>query len=84
MDWVMGIFVYFLVWWISLFIVLTLGVERDAQPEKGMDTGAPKNARIKQKLKLNTLVAAGIWLVIFVLAEMFGAELGEYFRSSAL
>ncbi|MGM0423243.1 MAG: DUF1467 family protein [Pseudomonadota bacterium] len=83
MDLVMGIFVYFLVWWTSLFMVLPIGVERDTQPEKGMDAGAPKHARMKQKLKLNTLVAAGVWLVIYVLLEIFGVELAEYFRNAA-
>lgn len=83
MGLVSGVLIYFLIWWISLFVVLPMGVERNHAPEKGQDPGAPKTAGMKQKIKFNTLLAAGIWLLCYFVLEIFGTQMQDYFRNSA-
>ncbi|MBI3440426.1 MAG: DUF1467 family protein [Proteobacteria bacterium] len=51
-------FVYFLIWWVMLFTVLPLGVNRHQEPGKGFDAGAPATPDLKKKLILNTVISA--------------------------
>ena len=41
MSVVSGLAIYFVIWWITLFMVLPFGVRRDEQIEVGHDPGAP-------------------------------------------
>lgn len=61
-------FIYLLIWWVMLFTVLPLGVERHDDPGRGFDAGAPKKADLKRKLILNTVISAVILAVIEALA----------------
>ena len=69
MNWVTGLLVYVILWWLALFCVLPIGVRTIEEPDQpGYGTGAPSNPRILYKLMLATLVSAvlfGItyWLV---------------------
>lgn len=69
MSWLVGVFTYFLIWWVALFAVLPLGVSRDDKPEQGHDSGAPLRAEIGRKIAYTTIVATVLWLFLFVLAE---------------
>ncbi len=69
MSWLVGIFIYFLIWWTALFIILPIGVERDETPEKGHSSGAPKNAKIGQKIAYTTLLATVLWVLLYLLSE---------------
>ena len=59
--------VYFIIWWITLFLVLPHGVKSQAELgkiEPGTDPGAPARSDIGRKLLINTLVASivfGLW-----------------------
>ena len=63
MDWGTGLAVYFVIWWISLFMVLPWGVKRvdpaDLQP--GEDPGSPARPRILLKFAITTVVAGVIF-----------------------
>ena len=72
-------FIYILVWWISLFIVLPMGVETNTKPEKGMDTGAPQKASMKRKLVINSVLALVISVVISLVVYVFGAQIENYY-----
>ena len=71
MNWFTGVAVYFIIWWLTLFLVLPIGVrtqdeEGDIVP--GTDPGAPARSRFAIKLAANTVVAgvffaAWYWLV---------------------
>lgn len=74
-----ALFIYLLIWWVTLFMILPLGVERHDEPGKGYDSGAPKSADIKKKLLLNTLVSAIIMAVIWVLVEIDVIRWREWF-----
>ena len=53
-------FIYFLIWWLTLFTVLPLGVKRHEEDGKGFDAGAPEKPNLGKKLILNTIISAAI------------------------
>ena len=65
MGWIAGIFVYALLWWLTLFAVLPWGVRREENPETGHDPGAPANPRLWWKLLATTIVAAILWVGVY-------------------
>lgn len=72
-------FIYLLVWWVVIFAVLPLGVERHGEDGKGYDAGAPKNANMKKKLILTTVLSAIIVLLIYILVEVGVIRWTEWF-----
>jgi predicted secreted protein len=62
-----ALFIYFLIWWTTLFTVLPLGVKRHEEKGKGFDAGAPAKPDLAKKLILNTIISACILAVIEVL-----------------
>jgi predicted secreted protein len=66
MGFVTGLAVYFIVWWITLFMVLPFGVNRQKEVEEGHDPGAPDKSRILIKMAINTVVAFVVWLAIYL------------------
>ncbi|XBQ15608.1 MAG: DUF1467 family protein [Oceanicaulis sp.] len=69
---VTGIVVYLIVWWMVFFTVLPLrvtGQHETGEVVPGSEPGAPSDPRLKYKLALTSVIAAGLWLVYFVLFE---------------
>jgi len=65
-----AIAIYFVVWWISLFLVLPFGVRsqhEDGEIAHGSDPGAPILPRLAAKLVWTTIVAG----VIFAVGVLF-------------
>ena len=64
---VTGFAVYFIVWWLTLFLVLPIGVRSQAEEGEvahGTDPGAPARPRLGIRLAANTVLSAvlfGIW-----------------------
>lgn len=57
-------FLFVLVWWVTLFAVLPLGVKGQHEDEsvvEGSEPGAPVKADMKRKLLINTGVALVVW-----------------------
>jgi predicted secreted protein len=69
MGWVTGIVVYVLVWWITLFAVLPLWVMPAEPDDPGYAAGAPQRPRLLLKMAITTIVAALIWLAIYMLVR---------------
>jgi len=67
MNLLTGIVVYVLVWWIALFAVLPLWVTPTEPGDLAHGSGAPKNPYMFRKLVLTTIIAAVIWLGIYLL-----------------
>ena len=67
MGLITGIAVYFVIWWITLFMVLPFGIERDRDIEEGNDPGAPVKHRMLIKFGINTLLAFAFWLIIYLI-----------------
>ncbi len=59
--------VYLLIWWVTLFAVLPMGVRGQAEENnivKGTEPGAPVDSQMKRKVIMTTLVATLIWVVV--------------------
>jgi predicted secreted protein len=69
MNWLTGIVVYILVWWVTLFAILPLWVTPSEPGELGHAAGAPRRPLLLRKLGLTTVLAAIIWLGIYVVVS---------------
>ena len=62
--------IYLMIWWVSFFAVLPLWNishhEAGVKTTDGGDPGAPLTHNLAKKVWINSLVAAGIWLVVFL------------------
>lgn len=61
--------VFLFTWWLVLFIVLPFGVDRNENPEKGHNTGAPSNPWLKRKIIITTAVAILLVFLFFYLTN---------------
>lgn len=64
-----GIILYIMIYWLALFAVLPFGNKPVEEPELGNATGAPANPRMKEKFIVTAIVAAVIWLTVFLLIK---------------
>lgn len=58
---------YLLIWWVTLFMVLPLGVRGQAEMGEivqGSEPGAPVESNMKRKFKITTIVATIIWVIV--------------------
>ena len=67
MNVITGAAIYFIVWWITLFMVLPFGVQREPNDLQGNDPGAPTKHRILLKIGINTIVATILWVIIYLI-----------------
>ncbi len=69
---VTAIALYFVIWWLSLFVVLPWGIKGQHEAGdvvSGTEPGAPVAARMKRKIIQNTILAGIIWLIIFLIVQ---------------
>ena len=71
------VFIYLVIWWLTLFVVLPWGVRRMEQSETGHDPGAPKNPMLLKKAIITTVMAAIIWGAAFLFFHVYGFTLLE-------
>jgi predicted secreted protein len=66
-NWVEGVVVYVLVWWVVVFAVLPWGVRAPTAAEivPGQAPGAPVRPKLWLKAGITTIAAAIIWLIIW-------------------
>ena len=69
MNWLTGIVVYILVWWVTLFAILPLWVTPANPEEPGFAAGAPRRPLMLRKVVVTTVVATVIWLGIYVVVS---------------
>ncbi len=69
MKWTSAIAIYFIIWWMTLFVVLPFGVKNAAETgedvEGGNDAGAPVVHGIAWKAVVTTLVATVVYAVVY-------------------
>lgn len=82
MSIVNAFFIYFLVWWVLLFTVLPLGVERHQETGKGYDPGAPKKVDLKKKLVLNSFLSAAFVVMLELLIRLDIIRWHEWFEGA--
>lgn len=69
MNWVEGIVVYVLVWWVVIFAVLPWGVKPPTEFVPGQAESAPAHPRLWLKAGVTTLAAFVIWLAIWFIVR---------------
>jgi predicted secreted protein len=69
MNWVEGVVVYVLVWWVVIFAVLPWGNRPPPELEPGQASSAPARPRLWIKAGVTTLTAAVIWLIIWAIIQ---------------
>ena len=65
----LGIALYFVIWWTTLFAVLPIGMRTQAEAGEvvpGTPPGAPVRPQILRILLINTAVAAAVFLLVIV------------------
>jgi predicted secreted protein len=62
-----GILVYVLAWWMMFFCMLPFGIQSIEKPKDGSMPGAPVNPGLKLKIILATVLAAIVWLGIYLI-----------------
>ena len=67
-----GIVLYLIIWWLSLFLFLPLGITSSKNVKKGNDPGAPEEPKIKKKFFMTTLFSLLIWLIIYLISKVLG------------
>jgi predicted secreted protein len=69
MKWTSAIAIYFIIWWVTLFVVLPFGVKNAAEAgeavEEGNDEGAPVVHGMKWKAGLTTVIAAVVFALLY-------------------
>mgnify|MGYP001371319509 CR=1 FL=1 len=58
------IVIFVIIWWLVLFTILPIGVQKDENIVGGNDPGAPKNPMLKKKIFITTIIS--FFLSIFV------------------
>ena len=69
MNWVTGLLVYVVVWWIAFFMVLPWGVKVPDEPEPGHASSAPVRPMLWRKALITTAIAALVWVAIYTVIE---------------
>jgi predicted secreted protein len=67
MPWVLGLALYFIIWWTFLFAVLPFGVHSQHEMNDivpGSDPGAPARPRLLLKVLATTIVAGVVWAIV--------------------
>ena len=67
--------VYFVIWWLVIFAVLPLGVQKVERPENGHDFGAPLDPMLWRKVALTSIIAFLVWGAYFIATRFLGFSL---------
>lgn len=78
---VTGILVYVVLWWLIFFMTLSWGHQALADPEPGLEHGAPENPRLWLKAGVTTAITSFIFLLLYLYVP---ADLMQwsYFKNS--
>lgn len=85
MNWFTGIATFMILWWLSLFIVLPIGVRGQAEDNDiahGTEPGAPTRPDMLKKVIWTTVMAAIFFLLVVLIVEsgwLTWARLADWF-----
>jgi len=71
MEFVSYFFIYCLVWWIVLFIVLSIGIEVESSHGAGHERGAPKNPHMWKRILITTVASLPVTILIKLILKLF-------------
>lgn len=69
MNWFTGVVVFVILWWLTWFCALPIGVRRLEHPEGGQEPGAPENPYLWWKVGGTTVVAAILTAIVYWLVK---------------
>ena len=70
MNWVTGIAMYIMIWWIVLFAVLPFGTRPVVDPDAATGwRGAPEKPGMWRKVLITTLVAGVVWGLLYLIVR---------------
>ena len=67
-----GLAVYFIIWWLSLFLVMPFGARATIDNEdvvRGHDASAPQKPRVLVKMAITTIVAGVLFAIVYGIVE---------------
>ncbi len=70
MNWILGLALYFIIWWTLLFAILPFGVRSQQEMNDvvpGSEPGAPARPQLGRKILANTVISAVVWVVADIL-----------------
>lgn len=73
--------IYFIMWWISLFLVLPFSGKSQAEEGEvilGTTKSAPANLKVLRIVVMNSIVASVFFVCFFVLVEEFGVTFDDF------
>lgn len=73
--------IYFIMWWISLFLVLPFSGKSQAEEGEvvlGTTKSAPANLKVLRVVVMNSIVASVFFVCFFVLVEVFGITFDDF------
>ena len=56
-EFLKGFLVYVIIWWIVLFTMLPIGIQKSHKIDKGHADGAPKNPLILKKFLITSIIS---------------------------
>ena len=77
MNWVTGILVYVIIWWLIFFMALPFGVRAEENPEVGHEPSAPANPMLWRKALITSIITAGLWGVAYYVITNKLISIGE-------
>jgi predicted secreted protein len=80
MGFVSGLAIYFIIWWISLFLILPFGVRTQAEDESrhlGTMPSAPVHSRMRWRVLATTILASLIFGGFYWAVEVRGLGLDD-------
>ena len=85
MDILFGFGVYFMIWWVTLFVTLPIGIRpRDSsEVVDGTDPGAPLNPSLPKRVFWNTILSGVIFFLWWLTFFGFGLTLDDLGLGSA-
>ncbi|MBO6636475.1 MAG: DUF1467 family protein [Roseitalea sp.] len=75
MGWLSAVAIFFIIWWVTLFAVLPIGVRSQAEAghvEPGTEAGAPVAPRMGYKLLLTTGISIAVFALFYFLTVTMG------------
>jgi predicted secreted protein len=73
--------IYFIMWWISLFLVLPFSGKSQAEEGEvvlGTTKSAPANLKVLRIVIMNSIVASVFFICFFLLVEVFGVTYEDF------
>ncbi len=80
MNFFTGFAIYFIIWWVTLFVVLPWGSKSQAEAdniEPGTEPGAPVKTNLGRKLLINSVLAGLVFAIYWFVTATLGYTLDD-------